>query len=264
MRTWLGPLLLLGVIASIAFPGGAALAASPVVPGAHATGGTLAPANGLSTFASTPTTSTNWAGYAATTSTTGAVTKVSASWTEPAVKCGSKTSYAAFWVGIDGFSSSTVEQDGTLAMCSGGVASYYVWWEMYPTNAIQVWSTVSAGDHFTASVRHTSGTHFNLTVTDTTTRTTWTTVQSQSGSTASQTSAECIAEAPSSGSVLPLANFHSMTFTSCRATISGANHPLGSFSSVYAITMTNGGTITKASVGTISSTGTFRVTWHHS
>ena len=52
--------------------------------------------------------------------------------------CTSATSLAAFWVGIDGYSSSSVEQDGTLVECYRGTAYYYTWWEMYPTNAIQV------------------------------------------------------------------------------------------------------------------------------
>jgi hypothetical protein len=56
--------------------------------------------------------STNWAGYADTGS---GFSKVSANWTEPTgVSSGSTTSLAAFWVGIDGYSSDTVEQDGTL------------------------------------------------------------------------------------------------------------------------------------------------------
>jgi hypothetical protein len=67
------------------------------------------------------------------------------------VSCTSQTSLAAFWVGIDGCSSSSVEQDGTLAECYGGAAYYYTWWEMYPANAIQVvGQTLRAGDSITA------------------------------------------------------------------------------------------------------------------
>ncbi len=59
----------------------------------------------------------------------------------PAASCTSTTSLAAFWVGIDGYSSGSVEQDGTLVECYRDVAYYYTWWEMYPTNAIQVVGT---------------------------------------------------------------------------------------------------------------------------
>lgn len=71
--------------------------------------------------------SENWSGYAVTVSS---LTVAKGSWTVPAVNC-SKTpnTYAAFWVGIDGYSSSTVEQTGTLAQCSGSSAAYYAWYE---------------------------------------------------------------------------------------------------------------------------------------
>ena len=58
-----------------------------------------------------------------------------------------------FWVGIDGFTSGSVEQDGTLIECSGGRAFYFTWWEMFPTNSIQVvGSSVRPGDAISASV----------------------------------------------------------------------------------------------------------------
>ena len=80
--------------------------------------------------------SSNWSGYADTGSS---FSKVTASWTEPSATCSSRTeSLAAFWVGIDGYSSSSVEQDGTLIECYQRHAYQYTWWEMYPTNAIQV------------------------------------------------------------------------------------------------------------------------------
>src|SRR5579862_8077912 len=48
--------------------------------------------------------STNWSGYAAT---TGRYTSVTASWTQPTGTCSTGNQYAAFWVGLDGYSSST-------------------------------------------------------------------------------------------------------------------------------------------------------------
>ena len=80
--------------------------------------------------------STNWSGYADTGSS---FSKVTGSWSEPSASCSSRTtSLAAFWVGIDGYSSDSVEQDGTLIECYRGTAYQYTWWEMYPTNDIQV------------------------------------------------------------------------------------------------------------------------------
>ncbi|HMK82584.1 MAG TPA: G1 family glutamic endopeptidase, partial [Candidatus Bathyarchaeia archaeon] len=62
--------------------------------------------------------STNWAGYAVTGTD---VSDVVGTYIQPAVSCSSQTTYVATWVGIDGYSSSTVEQTGTLAECIDGI-----------------------------------------------------------------------------------------------------------------------------------------------
>jgi peptidase A4-like protein len=199
--------------------------------------------------------STNWSGYADTSTT---FSKVTGNWTEPSVSCsGGRTSYAAFWVGIDGFTSGSVEQDGTLAECSGGRAFYFSWWEMYPTNAIQVvGSSVAPGDSISASVVRSSGS-YTLKVTDSThSANSFTTTQSCSS--CANSSAEWIAEAPSgSGGVLPLANFHSWT-------LSGATVNSGVISSFTddEITMINSSGQVKAQPGSLNGGGNgFSVTW---
>ena len=99
------------------------------------------------------TTSSNWAGYASKSP----FSSVSASWVQPAVKCTSKTSYASFWVGLDGYSSNTVEQTGTLAYCNGGKATYYAWVEFYPRAPHYFGVTVAAGDALHGSVTESGG-----------------------------------------------------------------------------------------------------------
>ena len=197
--------------------------------------------------------STNWAGYADTSSTFSTVT---GSWSEPAVTCGSRGTDAVFWVGIDGFTSGSVEQDGTFAECSGGSAFYFTWWEMFPTNAIQVvGSSVVPGDSITSSVVR-SGTSYTLKVTDSThPANSFSTTQSCSN--CANSSAEWIAEAPSSGSVLPLANFHSWT-------LSGATVNSGVISSFPddEITMVDNRGRVKAQPGSLNGGGNgFSVTW---
>src|SRR6202012_327424 len=81
------------------------------------------------------TTSTNWSGYVLT-GGSGAFTSVSSSWTEPAASCSSGTQYAAFWVGLDGYNSDSVEQTGSDSDCSGGTPDYYGWYEMYPADPV--------------------------------------------------------------------------------------------------------------------------------
>jgi hypothetical protein len=119
-----------------------------------------------------------------------------------------------FWAGLDGLTSSTVEQDGTLAQCFQGVAFYYTWWEMFPANNIQVvGSTVHPGDAITASVSFSPTTTFTLAVTDaTTTANSFTTNQSCSAATCLRSSAEVIGERPSSSfGIYPLAQFATWT-----------------------------------------------------
>src|ERR1700733_13746046 len=73
--------------------------------------------------------STNWSGYAGT---TGRYTSGSASLLLPAGTCSRGDQYAAFWVGLDGYNSTTVEQTGSEVDCIGRTAQYYAWYEMYP------------------------------------------------------------------------------------------------------------------------------------
>src|SRR5215472_14797946 len=51
----------------------------------------------------------NWSGYADTSSTHQAFTKVSGNWTTPSVMCSAEDQITSNWVGLDGFSTSTVE-----------------------------------------------------------------------------------------------------------------------------------------------------------
>ncbi|WP_037909231.1 G1 family glutamic endopeptidase [Actinacidiphila yeochonensis] len=197
-------------------------------------------------------TSGNWAGYAATGTT---FTSVSASWVQPSVTCTSATTYSSFWVGIDGDGTSSVEQTGTEADCSGGKAVYSSWYEMYPAYPVNYSNAVSPGDHFTATVSR-SGSTYTLTLSDTTKGWTKTTTKTQSG--LSNGSAEVIAEAPSSNTgVLPLAHFSTASFTG--ATANG--QAIGNYSPDQ-ITMASGST-TKATTSALSGGENFSVAWNH-
>lgn len=209
--------------------------------------------------------STNWSGYADDNSAGNTYSTVTGNWAEPAVSCSSRTTqYAAFWVGIDGYSSNSVEQDGTLAECYHGTAYYYSWWEMYPTNSIQtVGTTVRPGDAISASVVR-SGTSYTLSLTDSThPANSFTTTQACSN--CANSSAEWIAEAPSSArGVLPLANFGIWTE-------SGATEKSGSTSGVISsvpddeITMVDSSGLVKAQPGALNGSGNgFTVTWERS
>ncbi len=118
---------------------------------------TMDPGIGFRHFSNGSYTSTNWSGYAVT-GATGSVTSVNGSWTVPAVTAGTSrttTYYSAFWVGIDGFSSSTVEQTGTISQIQGSTATYYAWYEFYPNPMYQISMTVKPGDKMFATVTYT-------------------------------------------------------------------------------------------------------------
>ena len=206
--------------------------------------------------------STNWSGYADTGS---GFSTVTGSWTEPTATCSGRTeSLAAFWVGIDGYSSSSVEQDGTLVECYRGTAYYYTWWEMYPTNAIQVvGSSLRPGDAISASVVR-SGTSYTLKVTDSThTANSFTTTQTCSG--CANSSAEWIAEAPSSSSgVEPLSDFHGWTESGATVKAGSTSGVISSFTDDE-ITMIDSSGLTKALPGALNGSGNgFSVTWERS
>jgi len=198
------------------------------------------------------TSSTNWAGYAANGST---YTSVSTTFTQPSVSCSKGDGYSSFWVGLDGYNSSTVEQTGTEADCSGGVASYSAWYEMYPAYPVNYSSTVRPGDTITATVTYAGSSKFTLKLVDSTQGWSHTTTKSLSG--AARSSAEIIAEAPSDSSgPLPLSDFGKVSFTSSK--VNGAS--LGS-TSWASINMVDSGGSTQATTSSLSGGTSFSVTW---
>jgi len=212
--------------------------------------------------------STNWSGYAAYASGT-SFTDVQGGWVQPAVSCSSRQKqYSSFWVGLDGYNSSSVEQIGTDSDCIGKRPSYYAWYEMYPAAPVTLSMTIQPGDSISAHVS-VSGSTFTLTIADTTRGESFTTTQTLNG--AALSSAEWVAEAPSSCSilfckVLPLANFGSVNFSGYYTTGNGHS---GSISDPAwnndQIVMVTQSLLTKAQPSALSPDGsTFSVAWQHS
>lgn len=200
--------------------------------------------------------STNWSGYAATGST---FTSASSSWVQPSVSCTSTDTYSADWVGLDGYNDSTVEQTGTLAECLGGTPEYAAWYEIYPNPPVYFSNVVTPGDQMKASVTANSATSFTMTISDVTAGWSHTVTKSVSG--AARSSAEVIIEAPcctSSGGILPLADFHTVSFT--KAKVDGTG--IGKHSPVQII-MASGAT-QKDSVSALTKNKNFTATWLHS
>jgi hypothetical protein len=214
--------------------------------------------------------SLNWSGYAVT-GPSKSVNGVRGSWIVPAIvgTCPSKNQYSSFWVGIDGFNSNSVEQIGTDSDCQNGSPKYYAWYEFYPAPSITITSVVvHPGDVIGAQVAF-SGGRFTVTIADLTTHKSFSTSKAMS---ADRSSAEWIAEAPSSFTgILPLADFGTVLFGtdstgvnfSCYASISGKIGSIGSFgSAVQQITMVTKSGAVKATPSALSTDGTsFSVQW---
>lgn len=207
--------------------------------------------------------SSNWSGYADLDATFDAV---GASWTVPTLNCSGRTSsYSAQWIGIDGYSSNTVEQDGTEADCLNGSPSYDAWYEMYGDSAVDNgyevelnpasgYYPVSPGDTITASVS-VSGSSWTLSVADSTQHWNYSTPISFSG--ASKSSAEWIVERPEvcsrSCSLTSLADYGSVTFSNATASVGSSSEPISSYANT-GIEMENG-TTPLATPGALNATG---------
>jgi uncharacterized repeat protein (TIGR02543 family) len=215
--------------------------------------------------------SDNWSGYVAT----GTVyTAVSARWTVPTVTCsGSSTSDAVQWVGIDGASNASVEQDGTETDCANGTPVYGAWYEMYGDDAVNggymvgistATYPVHPGDAISSSV-NVSGGVWTLQITDSTEG--WTFSTNVTTTAPSQSSAEVIVESPevcgSPCSIATLADFNNVSFSNVSVSINGVAGAITA-SNYYAIEI-NAESGVLALPGNLNQVGTaFIDTWESS
>jgi hypothetical protein len=220
VRHWYVPLATLALMAGTAMAAGAASAAPALAqstPAVVSPGHTMigagsavaqnAAGNGVFSPAAQ---STNWSGYAVHSST---YHSVSATWVVPKPKCTSGKKYAAFWVGLDGYKSDSVEQTGTDSDCNGKNPKYYGWYEMFPAAPVFFTTKVKPGNVISASVTF-SGTDTYKLVLQNKSRG-WTKVITKNESGLARSSAEVITEAPSStNGVLPLADFVKISYSS--------------------------------------------------
>jgi hypothetical protein len=230
-----------------------ALAAlTPAVPVATAEAAQNTPAHRISHSYSTA-----WSGYDV--AGQGPYTSVSASWTQPAADCQqTPTADSSFWVGLDGATTPTVEQTGADADCVNGTPVYYGWYEMYPKPPVNFSNPIAPGDSMSASVTYRGKGRFQLVLQDNTRG--WTQTVTARSTKATRSSAEVIAEAPSTRQgVVPLADFQRVGFAG--ASVDGT--PLTSSTpGVNPITMASSTGGIKARPSSLSG-GAFTVTWYH-
>jgi hypothetical protein len=251
----------LGVVGVLAFSAGGAAASMRVAP--------LIP---LSKVRNDSVTSTNWSGYAVQDASK--FTDVTGTWVQPKSTCNTTSAtYAAFWAGIDGYATNSVEQLGTDSDCTGlNKPNYYAWYEMYPAASVQLSTTtypVKPGDTLSARVS-VSGTSFTLSLTSSEG---WHFTTVQSSSKAAQGSAELIAESPEICTLIfchlaKLTNFGTVNFSGVQAAVGGADQPFSSFtadSGPHKITAVTSSGVVRAQPSPLSATGNaFGITWEHS
>jgi hypothetical protein len=158
----------------------------------------------------------NWSGYAAT---GGKFTSVTGTWTVPQTS-GSSLGADATWVGIGGVTAHDLIQAGTQSTAGGnGQVQYQAWVETLPQVSHPVPLTVNPGDSVTVTLNETSPGAWAIDMKDNTTGQDYqTTRQYQS----SESSAEWVEEAPSSGhGVVPLDNFGTVSFSAGSTTENG-------------------------------------------
>lgn len=217
-------------------------------------------------------TSTNWSGYAAATSLSrpaaGSVTAVSGSWTVPKVSPAPGQNFCSVWVGIDGYASATVEQIGTEHDWINGRQVNYAWFEMFPRFPFTIRNfPVEIGDVMGAQVLYAGNGVFKLTIVNYT-KNVFTRVPTDKTTLkrAKRSSAEWIVEAPSGNNgVLPLANYGTIFFTNCLATINRVNGTISNPTwKKDAITMVTPGGVRKSVPSGLSNGGmNFHTTWKH-
>jgi hypothetical protein len=147
--------------------------------------------------------SSNWSGYAKS----GSYTRATATWVVSSVSSTKRASYSSAWVGIDGFTNSSLIQTGTESDYYSGAAHYNAWWEILPAAETPISSfAVHPGDVMTASITKGSGSSWSITISDSRGGS-FTTTQSYSGPGAS---VEWIEEAPEvNGRIATLAHYSS-------------------------------------------------------
>lgn len=164
--------------------------------------------------------SSNWSGYAETAGAT-PFTSATAAWTVPSAAATSRPSYSAAWVGIDGFTNSSLIQTGTEQDYYSGAAHYAAWWttsaqgfaEQPITSGCTGTGTcglVRAGDHMTAAISGTLGATWTMQIDDATQGWGFTTSLGYGGPGAS---VEWIMEAPTvGGRVAPISHYSTFAF----------------------------------------------------
>jgi hypothetical protein len=164
--------------------------------------------------------SSNWAGLMDTGTT---FTGVGASWSVPTVKPTIPLEISGTWIGIDGGANDSypgIIQTGTVQATGDGQTLYDAWYELFPQPPVYLGWNVNPGDQMSAFINQTFSGHWNLSISDASSRQSFSSAFTYAGP---ALSAEWIVEPPGDtfGGQATLPDFGSVTFSNLRVT--GAN-----------------------------------------
>ena len=147
----------------------------PLIPAGSPSGGTASTLRGLGWS------SYNWSGYDLT-GGEGAYTAITGCWTVPTVSAGGGANADSLaWIGIDGVNDEDLIQTGTEQDWFDGSAQYGAWWEILPNYLTPIAMTIDPDDAMCAAITQGTGGNWTITLTDETTRATFSTVQAYAG-----------------------------------------------------------------------------------
>lgn len=205
-------------------------------------------------------TSSIWSGYVVSSDLGNpqpVVTGITASWIVPKVFSSSIDTYSSAWIGIGGFQpDKSLIQTGTEHDYVNGREFYSAWYEILPDQAIRIEDmSISPGDLITTTIEliNPQNNEWKIEIKDIT--------KNQEFSinliyNSSRLTAEWIVERPTVNSdISSLANFGSLNFTECYATINSKTASLGDYPHSQ-VTMINDLSLKLASISPISEDNT--------
>jgi hypothetical protein len=180
-------------------------------------------------------TSNDWSGYSVSTSLKNpqpTVTSVTGSWTVPSVTPTQGYSYSATWIGVGGQFDQTLIQVGTQHNSLNGGLEYSAWYELLPDLPVTITTMqIKPGDTIKATITQTNSitNTWSINIGDQTTGQSYRTSVVYGSQ---MLSAEWVVERPIIGNrVGALANFGSVKFTDCSATLGGKTGRITDFPS---------------------------------
>ncbi|EPQ54086.1 hypothetical protein GLOTRDRAFT_62581 [Gloeophyllum trabeum ATCC 11539] len=177
--------------------------------------------------------SSNWAGAVYDTYPSGSFKSVTGTFTVPTPKApsgGSGTYSSSAWVGIDGDTCGTaILQTGVDFTVSNGRTSYDAWYEWYPDYAYDFSGiSISAGNQIRVTVTASSTTSGTAVIENLSTGQTVSKSLTSSSALCEENAEWIVEDYEENGSLVPLANFGTVTFSSASATTgSGSIGPSG-------------------------------------